>query len=232
MIRHSGYLLSVFESLSLLLLSLSFSCGSGIVPDLVLLNGKIVTVDPENPMVEALAVQGRRIAWTGSSETARSFVRPATQVIDLGGRLAIPGFIEGHAHFSGIGEARLKLDLTKAASWDEIVVMVQVAAEKRPSGEWILGRGWHQEKWVTAPKPSIEGLPLHDSLSRVSPQHPVLLTHASGHAVFANAKAMELAAVGAETLDPPGGEIVRDLQGNPQSDTEIAKKRRFRTRTG
>src|SRR5438309_61167 len=81
------------------------------------------------------------------------------------------------------------------------------AAKKAKPGEWIIGRGWHQEKWVHRPEPSIEGFPVHDRLSRVSPNNPVLLTHASGHAVFANAKAMELAGVTKTTPDPSGGKI-------------------------
>ena len=99
----------IFQSVSSLLLTLCFACRAGVEPaDLVLLNGKIVTVDTDNPVIEALAVQGNRITWTGSTETAESYVGPATHVIDLGGKLAVPGFIEGHAHFRGLGEARLE----------------------------------------------------------------------------------------------------------------------------
>ncbi len=183
--------------------------------DLVLRNGKIVTLDSENPLTEALAVTGDRIVWTGSTREAEPYVGPATRVIDLNEMLAIPGFIEGHAHFSGIGEAKLELDLTETSSWDEIVEVVRKVAEERVCGEWILGRGWHQEKWQNTPKPTINGFPLHDELSRVSPCNPVLLTHASGHAVFANAKAMELAGIDSRTSEPPGGEIVTDLQDHP-----------------
>jgi len=217
MAKYTGRSTSVFLSLSFLLLTAGIaSCSPGIEPaDMVLLNGNIVTVDSQQPAVESLAVKGDRIVWTGSNETAGLHIGPATQVIDLGGRLVVPGFIEGHAHFRGIGESKLQLDLTMAANWDDIVGMVQKAAEERKDGEWILGRGWHQEKWRIVPKPSIGGLPLHDKLSQAAPRNPVLLTHASGHAVFANAKAMELAGIDSRTADPPGGQIVRDLQGRP-----------------
>lgn len=202
---------------SIVLLTLAaLSCGPPVDPaDTVLLNGKIVTLDRDIPFASSLAIYGSRIKWIGESELAESYIGTETRVIDLAGQLAIPGLIEGHAHFSGIGEAKLKLDLTQASSWDEIVEMVRRAVEEREDGEWILGRGWHQEKWDEPPRPNLGGLPLHDQLSLVSPRNPVLLGHASGHAVFANARAMDLAGINSRTPDPPGGEIVKDLQGRP-----------------
>jgi len=95
------------------------------------------------------------------------------------------------------------------------VAMVADKARRADPGDWILGRGWHQEKWDARPEPNIDGLPFHQALSRVSPDNPVLLAHASGHSSLANAKAMELAGVDAKTPDPRGGEIVRDEQGSP-----------------
>src|SRR5581483_9837404 len=89
------------------------------------------------------------------------------------------------------------------------------AAKTAKPGEWILGNGWHQEKWSHPPSPNVEGFPLHDALSRVSPNNPVWLTHASGHAGFANAKAMQLAGVTKATADPNGGKILKDANGNP-----------------
>ena len=136
-------------------------------------------------------------------------------MIDLGGRLAIPGFIEGHGHFLGLGQSKMSLNLSGAGSWDEIVAMVAAAAKEARPGAWILGRGWHQEKWTQPPQPNVEGFPVHTSLSRVSPKNPVLLTHASGHAGFANALALERAGIAAKTPNPPGGEILRDASGNP-----------------
>ena len=182
--------------------------------DLVLRNGRIVTMDPARPRAEALAARGETIVAVGSWPEVEPYVGPRTQVIDLGGRLAVPGLIEGHGHFTGIGETRLGLDLTRARSWDEIVTMVAQAAAAAEPGEWILGRGWHQEKWTAPPVPAVEGFPVHASLSRVSPRHPVLLEHASGHAAFVNAKAMELGGIGRGTSPPAGGEILRDAGGN------------------
>jgi predicted amidohydrolase YtcJ len=183
--------------------------------DLVLRGGKIVTMDDTNPQAQALAVIGDRVVAVGSDAQINGYVGSGTRVIDLGGRLAIPGFIEGHGHFMGIGGAKLILDLMTPTSWEEIVQMVADAAAETEPGEWIEGRGWHQEKWNQVPDPLVEGLPVHDGLSAVSPDNPVVLRHASGHASFVNAKAMELAGITADTPDPDGGEIVRDLAGEP-----------------
>ncbi len=192
------------------------ACGPRTEPaDMILRNGKIVTMDPAKPEVEVVAIRGDLIAGVGTEEEMQAFIGPDTEVIDLAGMLAIPGFIEGHGHFTGVGEFKMNLDLTRAANWDEILAIVGEAAAKAKPGEYILGRGWHQEKWNVKPSPEVEGFPVHQSLSKVSPDNPVLLTHASGHATFANAKAMELAGITGKTPNPPGGEILHDAAGNP-----------------
>jgi predicted amidohydrolase YtcJ len=183
--------------------------------DLVLKGGKIVTVDPRFPVVQAVSVRGDRIVAVGTTAELAKQIGPQTRVIDLHGKLAIPGFIEGHGHFLSLGKSKLILDLTAAQTWDEIVEQVAQAAEQTPPGTWILGRGWHQSKWTTPPNPAVDGTPTHDAMSAVTPKHPVLLTHASGHMAFANACAMELADVTRETPDPKGGQILRDGDGNP-----------------
>ncbi len=198
--------------------SLAAACGAGPgapVADLVLTNGKVVTVDPALPEAQAVAISGDTILAVGSSVEIRRYVGANTQVIDLEGRLAIPGFIEGHGHFMGIGNAKMILDLTQARSWDDIVAMVAEAVREAAPGEWIEGRGWHQDKWERVPEPNVDDVPLHHALSAVSPNNPVYLTHASGHAAFANAKAMELAGIGRTTPDPAGGTIVRTANGEP-----------------
>ncbi|MEO5816486.1 MAG: amidohydrolase [Gemmatimonadaceae bacterium] len=186
----------------------------GAAPTLVLVNGHIVTVDSLEPEVEAVAIKDDRIIAVGTTRDIRKLVRSQTKVIDLEGKLAVPGFIDGHGHYMGLGQSKLQLDLTKAHTWDDIVAMVARAAKTAKPGEWILGRGWHQAKWDRPPVPAIEGNPVHASLSAVSPNNPVVLTHASGHASFVNGKALELAGVTKETQNPAGGEIVRDATGN------------------
>jgi predicted amidohydrolase YtcJ len=182
---------------------------------LVLTNGRIVTMEAAPAEAQAIAVRGDRIAAVGSAAEIERYIGAATEVIDLKGQLAIPGFIEGHGHFTGVGQAQLNLNLMKATSWQEIVAMVEQAAKAAKPGQWIYGRGWHQEKWTSKPAPDVEGFPTHESLSRVSPDNPVVLTHASGHASFANAKAMELSGVTGQTPNPPGGDFLKDARGNP-----------------
>jgi predicted amidohydrolase YtcJ len=182
---------------------------------MVLLNGKIVTVEESQPQAEALAIGGSRITALGTSAEIKRHIGPNTRVIDLTGRLVVPGFVEGHGHFTGVGLARLNLNLMSARTWDEIVRMVEQAAKSARPGQWIYGRGWHQEKWDVKPSPEVEGFPTHESLSRVSPNNPVLLTHASGHATFANARAMEVSDITPGTPNPPGGDFLKDAKGNP-----------------
>ena len=183
--------------------------------DLVLTNGRIVTMDPARPEVEALAVRGDRIEAVGTSRAIAGYIGPATQVIDLGGKLATPGWIDAHMHFPGLGESKLSLDLTKAHSWDDIVALVAAAAKKAKPGEPIIGRGWHQEKWDRKPDPNVDGLPIHTALSQAAPDNPVVLTHASGHSSLANAKAMEMSGITEKTPNPRGGEIIKDAAGRP-----------------
>jgi predicted amidohydrolase YtcJ len=183
--------------------------------DLVLRNGKIVTLNGATPEARAVAMRGGRILAVGGDAQMARYTAPSTRVIDLGGRLAIPGFIEAHAHFTGIGAAAMSLNLREARRWEDIVAQVERAAKKAKPGEWILGRGWHQEKWERAPTPNVEGFPTHAALSRVSPDNPVLLTHASGHATFVNEAALRAAKIDRDTPNPAGGAIGRDPQGNP-----------------
>jgi predicted amidohydrolase YtcJ len=191
----------------------STSKTDGAPADLVLRGGKVATLDDAHREAEALAIRGHRIAVVGTDAEIAELIGPQTKVVELDGRLVVPGFIEGHGHFMGLGDALSILDLTAARSWDEIVARVGVAARASKPGEWIRGRGWHQEKWDGPPEPAVEGNPVHASLSSVSPDNPVLLEHASGHAAFANAKALELAGLDASSHDPDGGELVRDGSG-------------------
>ena len=183
--------------------------------DLILLNGKIVTLDPAQPEVHAIAVRGGRIVAVGSQAEAQQLKGPATRVIDLGGKLAIPGLIEGHGHFMGVGEAQMNLKLSTARNWDDIVAMVAAAAKTAKPGAWIMGRGFHQSKWDKVPQPNVQGFPVHAGLSKISPNNPVWLEHASGHASMVNAAALKAAEITAATPDPPGGEILKDANGQP-----------------
>jgi predicted amidohydrolase YtcJ len=183
--------------------------------DLVLRNGRLVTLERSAPEAEALAARDGKILAIGTNQAVAAFIGSSTRVIDLKGRLAIPGFIEGHGHFTALGASKMMLDLRGAKNWDEIVAMVATAAREAKPGTWILGSGFHQAKWDRPPVPNVQGFPVLDTLSRVSPNNPVWLTHASGHAGFANAEALRRAGITRGTPDPAGGEILRDAQGNP-----------------
>ena len=181
--------------------------------DLVLKNGFIATVDPNIGNVTAIAINDYLITATGDDQKIDEFIGPNTEVIDLDGRFVMPGFIEGHGHFMSLGRSKQILDLNDVDGWEEIVSKVAVEVDKSKPGEWIFGRGWHQDKWSSLPDNAIDGVPINDTLSKVSPQNPVVLGHASGHAAFWNDAALEIAGVDEDTPDPDGGTIVRDLTG-------------------
>jgi len=181
--------------------------------DLVLWNGNVLTVDESNPRAESIAVLGDKIVAVGTNGEVGGWVGDSTEVIDVTGQTVIPGFIEGHGHYMSFGSSLINLDFRYSKSFDEIVALVAQATRSTPAGEWIIGRGWHQDKWEVKPDKLVEGLPLHDALSAVTPRHPVMLIHTSGHGVFVNQKAMTLVEMDATTEAPDGGEIVRDAAG-------------------
>ncbi|MBV1907186.1 MAG: amidohydrolase [Pseudomonadales bacterium] len=181
--------------------------------DLILRGGVVVTVDPALGKVQAIAVNGFTIVALGSDDEISTYIGPDTEVIELQGRMVIPGFIEGHGHYMNLGQARQILDLSSVANWQELIDLVSQAVDSRAPGEWILGRGWHQEKWDSLPEDSVDGVPLNAVLSTYSPDNPVYLVHASGHAVYVNKSALQVAGIGAQTPDPDGGTIVRTASG-------------------
>jgi predicted amidohydrolase YtcJ len=190
------------------------AAGPDVAPaDLVLRGGKVATVDPALGDVEAIAVNGYQITAVGSNDEIAAFVGPETEVIELNGRFAMPGFIEGHGHFLSLGDSKRILDLNNIEDWSEAVTMVSVAADKARPGEWIYGRGWHQDKWQSVPDNAVEGIPRNDTLNAVSPNNPVRLTHASGHAYYVNDAALAAAGIDDDTADPRGGTIVRAPSG-------------------
>jgi len=199
------------------------SCKPAHLPaDLLIYGGTIYTVEDARPQVEAVAVRDGRIVFAGTMKDAEAWTDDKTGRLDLQGKTMTPGFIEGHGHLMGVGYNALELDLMDITSYEEMVERVRAAVAKAKPGEWILGRGWHQDKWTTKPAKMVKGFQTHELLSAVSPDNPVFLRHASGHAGFANARAMELAGVNLLSVEklqhdytPEGGEIIRDALGNP-----------------
>lgn len=181
--------------------------------DLVLRGGTVATVDPALGNVEAIAVNGYQITAVGSNDEISAYIGPETEVVELNGRFAIPGLIEGHGHYMGLGRSKQILDLRNVSNWGEVVSMVSGAVDKAQPGEWIFGRGWHQDKWDSVPDDAVDGVPRNDSLNAVSPDNPVSLGHASGHAGFFNDAALAAAGIDDDTPDPAGGTIVRAPDG-------------------
>jgi predicted amidohydrolase YtcJ len=182
---------------------------------LVFRSAVIETMDTKRPTATAIAIRHDRILAVGSFEKIERHIVKATQVIDLDGRLVVPGFIESHGHFLGLGKFLLELDLMDSDSWRDVVSKVAREVQGMDRGVWIIGRGWHQSLWKEKPQPNIEGYPFHDDLSAVTPNNPVLLIHRSGHLCLANKLAMELAGVDSKTQAPRGGEILRNSTGEP-----------------
>ena len=182
---------------------------------LAFVNANILTCNNAMDPANAIAIQGDRIIAVGTKANIEPFLAKSTKVIDAAGMTITPGLIDSHLHFIGLGQSLQMLDLSQANSWEEVESMVVSASMRLPKGTWIDGRGWHQSKWTAPPKGNVDGYPNHKALSVVTPDHPVVLTHASGHANFANEAAMKIAGVDRDTAVPRGGEILKDADGNP-----------------
>jgi predicted amidohydrolase YtcJ len=188
---------------------------------MLIFGGTIYTVEAENPTVEAVAIKDNKILFAGSLLEAERYQSETTEMIDLQGKTMTPGLIEGHGHFMGLGYNELRLDLLGTTSYQAIVDAVAERVKTAEPGEWITGRGWHQSKWDSMPKDLVKGFQTHHRLSEVSPNNPVYLSHASGHAGFANEKAMEIAGLmtltqdGIRSFEIEGGEIITDASGRP-----------------
>lgn len=185
------------------------ACTSETSADLIIHNVKAYTVDDDEQWVEAVAVREGLITGRGTNEAMLKLQSDQTKIIDGKGAFLMPGFIEGHGHFNMIGQSLIDVNLLTARSWEEVISRVEDRVKTASEGEWIVGRGWHQEKWDSIPSPNIHSYPYHDKLSAISQNNPVVLIHASGHSLFANERAMAESGISKETPNPSGGEIVR-----------------------
>src|SRR5678815_5553593 len=148
--------------------------------DLVLVNGRVYTVDDSHPRASAFAVRNGRIVFVGSDREARYLAGPRTRIVDAGGRTVIPGMVDAHAHLLGLGTSLRNVQLAGSKTYDEVIAKVVERAKTAKPGEWILGRGWDQNLWPD------KKFPTHEALTRAVPDHPVVLTRIDGHAVLAN----------------------------------------------
>lgn len=209
--------MSMNSSAVIMLATLTIAgCDPHVAPvDMVLRNGSVVTMDSTIPTGQAIAISSDTIVAVGSDSAIQRYVGPHTKVIDLEGHLAIPGFNESHGHFTGLGQTLTELRLMGVPSWQQIATMVGDAAKTAKPGAWIQGSGWHQEKWNVSPGRVVEGFQTNDLINQAAPNNPVVLTHASGHALIANAAALRLAGINSSTPNPPGGRIIKDASGQP-----------------
>jgi predicted amidohydrolase YtcJ len=175
----------------------------------LLVNGQIYTGDDACPRASALVVTGERILAVGDAASLRDLLVPAGEVIDLQGRCVLPGLADSHIHFTSYALGLRELDLGDAVSLNEVLARVAQRARETLREEWIVGRGWDQERWPE------RRFPTAADLDRVAPEHPVVLKAKSGHALVANSRALRLAGVGTDTADPPGGRVGRDATGQP-----------------
>lgn len=216
MLKHIWMLLVV------ILCSCNTNTNSPKVASLIIKNGHIYTANDAQPTAKIIAVKDDIIIYVGDDESQIP-KDDNTQVIDLNGKTLTPGFIEGHGHILGIGYNEMNIDLLTAKNYDELLERVKEAVVNSQPGQWIIGNGWHQSKWIPQPEVLVNGFQTHEKLSEISPDNPILLYHASRHASFANAKAMEIAGIEASTVtalsetltEGVGGEIIVDDNSNP-----------------
>jgi hypothetical protein len=194
---------------------LFFACSFQPKPETILYNGSIISYVNHGKFYTAIGIAHHKIVALGTDQQILSLATPKTKKIDLHGATVIPGLIEGHGHFISFGLQLTRVELRDVTSYAELIRRVKAAASQLPPGQWIIGRGWHQNKWKDSPSSYINGFPTHERLSKAVPDHPVYLIHASGHAILVNQKAMALAGITDLTPSPKGGEIIRYPDGKP-----------------
>jgi len=182
---------------------------------LILRGGNVITMDDTNPRAAAVVIADDRIVYVGSDDGADAWRGSETRVVDLAGATVLPGLTDAHAHLMGTGRIKMRVNVLESTSFQELLDAVEAAVAEAEPGDWIVGRGWHQEKWTDQPETSVRGFPAHFELSAISPDNPVAIRHASGHGRLANALALEAAGITADTPDPFGGEILHLPNGQP-----------------
>ena len=172
---------------------------------MVITNAKILTIDPDNPMAEAIAISGEVILYVGTTEKINAFIGNDTRVIDAKGQLLIPGFNDSHAHLGGIDPDYV--DLRYVTDQSVFAEKVKAQVDKSEPGELIMGGNWEHEMFKDRQWPTKE------TIDSISPNNPVILFRADGHSLLANSVAMEIAGITDETPNPFGGTIMRDADG-------------------
>lgn len=177
--------------------------------DLVIIGGKIITVDEDFSFRDAVAVKDGKITFIGKVNDVQSLIGNNTEVIELNDAVVLPGLIDAHGHLTGYGKSLEYIDLVSTTSYQEIVSLVEEKTKTVDNGVWVRGRGWDQNDWEK------KDFPTHHLLSAVTPNNPVVLTRIDGHAILANQAAMDIAGINSATPDTVGGKIYREFDGNP-----------------
>ena len=177
--------------------------------DLILLNGKVWTVNPKQPEAEAAACIGNTIVAVGTTSEIKAWAGEKTRVIDLEGKRVVPGFNDAHVHFYSGGANLSAVQLRTAQSDREFTERIRAFAARIPKGQWIIGGDWDHE-WWTPPH-----LPTRSMIDDATPENPVFVNRLDGHMALANSLALKLAGITRDTPDPPGGTIVKDARGEP-----------------
>jgi predicted amidohydrolase YtcJ len=176
--------------------------------DLIFINGAVYTVDAARRWARAVAVRDDSIVAVGEDADVRALAGPSTEVIDLDGRMLLPGFQDAHIHPPGSGLEMLRCNLSEAYSREEYLRIVEEYAASHPDAEWIQGGGWSMDAFPG-------GAPTKDALDAVVPDRPVFLPSRDGHSAWANSRALEIAGITASTPDPRDGRIERLADGSP-----------------
>jgi predicted amidohydrolase YtcJ len=185
------------------------SCAGAQQATLIFVHGKVWTENPAQPTAQAVALAANRILAVGDDAAMRKLAGPGTRIIDLNGRLLVPGFNDAHVHFLGGGFSLISVQLGSTSSQAEFRERIAAFAAKLPQGAWVRGGNWDHQRWTPA------ALPNHQLIDQACGDHPALLWRIDGHMALANAVALRLAGIDRNTKDVPGGEIERDQEGNP-----------------
>ena len=198
-----------FSIATILLLSSCSMEKDCIEADLVLINAKVYTANEKLPEAEAVAILKDKIIFVGSANESVQYTCNDNRIKDLGGNFIFPGFIDAHAHLKGIGYREMNLNLQGANSLKEMLTQVEIYANGLEPGKWVIGRGWIEKKWPEGRFPTIQ------ELDMISPDKPMALERADGHAIIVNSLALEMANITGNTPDPVGGKIDKDESGKP-----------------
>ena len=206
---HCAFMKAIAAVAGLAMLTHSLYAREGLTPDLVIVNARVHTMDTKNPTASAVAIYRNEIVAVGNTDEIRALAGKTTRVIDAGKKLVLPGFNDSHTHFLMGGYSLSNVDLRDAKSPEEMAKRLAAYAKTIAKGQWILGGDWDHEKWPGTP------LPTKEMIDAATPDNPVFVNRTDGHMALANSLAMKLSGVTKETKEVPGGEIVRDKNGEP-----------------